>query len=322
MVAVRPITAVLSIAAMGATALLMAPPNASAAIGVSVTPMPPKQAAVGWDDSGFTVDYVLVGVKAAPAAPSEYLNKTIGDPDGNVEPGLPTSTTLSDLNVATSYNFRVQLFLVGGGVEEQEVRTQGYRLSLKADRDVVLKGRSVGVQGRLQSSGPKGKGIADATVKIEANPYPFDDNSWSNVATATTREDGTYSATVKPRMITRYRTIYQGEGIGSWTASERVGARVKITISANPNPVDFGRAAVFSGSLRAPDAKVENTDLVLQRRIAGAWTGVAQGKASANGNYSLSFESLNRNDSNYRVIGAAGDYYDASKSKRVKLVVR
>jgi hypothetical protein len=307
---------------MSATALLTAAPTVSAAIGVTVTPEPPKEAVVQWDETGLSVDYVLVGVKAASAPPDQYLNKTIGVPGNDNDEGEPSSTRLTDLNVATSYNFRVQVFLVGGGVQEEIVRTQGYRLSLKTERDVVLRGRSLAVEGVLQSSGPKGSPVVGGLVRIQANAYPFDDNNWTTVDTASTANNGSYRGTVSPGSNTRYRAIYAGDGIGSWTSTELVGVRVKVSIAANPNPVDFGRAAVFSGSLKAPDAKVNNVPVILQRKISGTWTGVAQGQVNANGNYSLSFESLNRNDSYYRVVTSGGVHFSTSTSKRIQLVVR
>ncbi|MCZ3386989.1 MAG: hypothetical protein LH630_08495 [Actinomycetia bacterium] len=320
----RRLTAVLSAAAIGSTVLLTAVPNASAGgIGVTVTPAPPKEAIVGWDASSLgSIDYVMVGVKTAASSPDDYLFKMVGDADGDVEADLPSSSRLSDLNVATSYNFQVTVHPVSGSPVTETIRAQGYRLTLKTERDVVRRGGSVKVQGTLQSSGPAGTPVSDGNVKIQANGYPFDDNNWSTVDTSNTLNDGSYSGSVTPEFSTRYRAIYTGDGIGSWTASEFVGVRVKVTIVANPNPVDFGRVAEFRGSFRAPDDKVQGAPVMLQRKISGAWTSVAQGEVNANGNYSLSFESLNRNDSYYRVTGSGGEYFADSTSRKIKLVVR
>lgn len=319
----RRLTAVLGAAAIGASALLAVGPSAFAGtINVTVTPAPPKEAIVGWDASSLgSIDYVDVGVKTAASSPDDYLFKKIGVDDGNDE-GLPSSTKLTDLNVATSYNIQVTVHPVSGSPVTETVKAQGYRLTLKTDADVVRRGGSVKVQGVLQSSGPAGTPEQGANIKIQANGYPFDDNNWTTVDTSDTLNDGSYSGSVSPELNTRYRAIYTGDGIGSWTATEFIGVRVKVTISANPNPVDLGRVAEFSGSFRAPDDKVAGAPVILQRKISGSWTGVAQGQVNASGNYSLSFESLNRNDSYYRVTSSGGEYFADSTSRKVKLVVR
>ena len=54
---------------------------------------------------------------------------------------------------------------------------------------------------------------------IEANPAPF--SAFKQTATVTTNANGSYSATVKPLVITRYRAIKKRTSTGSFATIAR-----------------------------------------------------------------------------------------------------
>jgi outer membrane protein assembly factor BamB len=88
----------------------------------------------------------------------------------------------------------------GGGSSGGGNPPIGPTLTLRVARSDVLAGHRVGLNGRL-SNVPS---IAGVGVRVEADPWPFDDR-WKHVADVTSGPDGGYALRVRPLRNTRYR---------------------------------------------------------------------------------------------------------------------
>jgi hypothetical protein len=113
------------------------------------------------------------------------------------------------------------------------------QLTLAAAPNPINFGGSTALTGKLGGNSAGGQ-----TVVIEANPAPF--AAYKQVATVTTAANGTYSATVKPGVVTRYRvTAKTSPPIVSGEALVRVRIRVGMILGdATPRR---GTSVVFSG---------------------------------------------------------------------------
>jgi beta-lactamase family protein len=99
----------------------------------------------------------------------------------------------------------VAVGVILGAVEGAAARPAGPALTAAAAPARLAFGRSARIGGRL-SGFPGGNG--GVAVELQADPYPF--GSFRQVASATTKSDGTYSFSVAPERNTRYRVVASG----------------------------------------------------------------------------------------------------------------
>jgi hypothetical protein len=103
--------------------------------------------------------------------------------------------------------------------------------------------RSTTVTGKVTGSGNSG-----ISVDLQADPFPFDDNGFSQVATGTTDANGDYRFTNKPAMHTRYRAVAKASPtITSQVVTVLVRLQVKLSIS--DRTPDAGDRVRFSGTV-------------------------------------------------------------------------
>ena len=140
------------------------------------------------------------------------------------------------------------------------------QLSLTASPNPINFGGSTALTGKLGGNAAGGQ-----TVVVEANPAPF--AAYKPVATVTTAANGTYSATVKPGVITRYRvTAKTSPQIVSGEALVRVRIRVGLIIG-DPTP-RRGTSVAFSG--RAYPAHDGALVSIRKRSSTGAYVTIAR----------------------------------------------
>jgi hypothetical protein len=140
------------------------------------------------------------------------------------------------------------------------------QLSIAAAPNPINFGGSTALTGKLG-----GNTAAGQTVVIEANPAPF--AAYKQVATVTTAANGTYSATVKPGVTTRYRvTAKTSPPIVSGEALVRVRIRVGMILGdATPRR---GTSVVFSG--RAYPAHDGALVSIRKRSSTGSYVTIAR----------------------------------------------
>src|SRR5437764_6191037 len=99
----------------------------------------------------------------------------------------------------------------------------GKTLTIKAQPDPVVFGRSVALTGHLTGPNKAGK-----TVRVQADAFPYE-GSFKNVASPVTAINGTWAASDKPPVNTRYRAR-QGPTISA-IVTELVRIRVSLKVS-------------------------------------------------------------------------------------------
>lgn len=140
------------------------------------------------------------------------------------------------------------------------------QLSLAAAPNPINFGGSTALTGRLG-----GNPSAGQTVIIEANPFPF--AAFKPVATVTTAANGTYSATVKPGVITRYRvTAKTAPPIVS--GEVKVGVRIRVGLILGDATPRRGTSVAFSG--RAHPAHDGALVSIRKRTSTGTYATIAR----------------------------------------------
>lgn len=77
-----------------------------------------------------------------------------------------------------------------------------------------------------------GNGNGGLSVDLQADPFPFEDNGFGQVATSTTDANGDYRFTHKPALHTRYRTVVKASPtVTSSIETVLVRLRVKFAVS-------------------------------------------------------------------------------------------
>jgi hypothetical protein len=143
---------------------------------------------------------------------------------------------------------------------------QAGNLTLAATTSPVNFGGSTTLTGKLGGGQAGGR-----PVVIEANPAPF--AGFRQVATVTTSANGSYSATVKPAVITRYRATAKTSP-PTVSAVVTVGVRIRVgLVLSDPTP-RRGTNVVFSG--RAYPAHDGALVSVQKRTSTGSFTTVAR----------------------------------------------
>jgi hypothetical protein len=113
----------------------------------------------------------------------------------------------------------------------------GKSLTIKAQPNPVVFGRTVALTGRLT-----GKKKAGKTVQVQADAFPYDGH-YTNVASVVTRTNGTWSASHKPAVNTRYRAR-QGSTL-SGVVTELV--RIRVSLRLSDRTPAAGHRVRFSG---------------------------------------------------------------------------
>jgi hypothetical protein len=119
------------------------------------------------------------------------------------------------------------------------VKPANPQLTLAAAPNPINFGGSTALTGKLN-----GNAAAGQTIVIEANPAPF--AAYKQVATVTTAANGSYSATVKPGVNTRYRvTARTSPPVVS--GETQVGVRIRVGMILGDSTPRRGTSVVFSG---------------------------------------------------------------------------
>jgi hypothetical protein len=146
------------------------------------------------------------------------------------------------------------------------VKPANNQLTLAAAPNPINFGGSTALTGKLAGNAAGGQ-----TIVIEANPAPF--AAYKQVTTVTTAANGTYSATVKPSVITRYRvTAKLSPPIVSGEALVRV--RIRVGLILTDSTPRKGTNVVFSG--RAYPAHDGALVSIRKRSASGAYVPVAR----------------------------------------------
>jgi hypothetical protein len=113
----------------------------------------------------------------------------------------------------------------------------GKSLTIKANPNPVVFGRSVALTGRLTGSDKAGK-----TVQVQADDFPYGDG-FNDVTSAVTAANGKWAAGDKPRVNTRYRAL-QGSTT-SGIVTELV--RIRVSLRLSDRTPAAGRRVRFYG---------------------------------------------------------------------------
>ena len=115
-------------------------------------------------------------------------------------------------------------------------------VSIAATSPVTF-GRSTTVTGKVTGNGSSG-----LSVDLQADPFPFEDNGFGDVATGTTDANGDYRFTAQPAAHTRYRTVVKASPtVTSSIATVLVRLQVKFAVS--DSTPDAGDRVRFSGTV-------------------------------------------------------------------------
>jgi len=140
------------------------------------------------------------------------------------------------------------------------------QVTLAAAPNPINFGGSTILTGKFSGSPAGGQ-----TVIVEADAAPF--AGFKPVATVTTTANGSYSATVKPGVITRYRvTAKTSPQVASGPVS--VGVRIRVGLLLSDATPRRGRSVVFSG--RAYPAHDGALVSIRKRISTGAYVTVAR----------------------------------------------
>jgi hypothetical protein len=146
------------------------------------------------------------------------------------------------------------------------VKPANSQLTLAAAPNPIVFGGSTLLTGKLAGGGAGGQALV-----IEANPAPF--AAYKQVATVTTATNGTYSATVKPVVTTRYRvTAKTSPPVVSGESLVRV--RVRVGLVLGDSTPRRGTSVVFSG--RAYPAHDGALVSIRKRSSTGSYVTVAR----------------------------------------------
>jgi hypothetical protein len=140
-------------------------------------------------------------------------------------------------------------------------------LTIKADPNPVVFGRTVTISGRLRGSDNTGK-----MIELEEDPFPFDGQFHKTGGTAMTDAQGDYSFQETPEEHTQYRTVAK---VTPEETSETLTVRVRkrITRHVDDRTPARGEMVTFSGVVRP--AHDGMTVIIQRRRPSGTWKRMA-----------------------------------------------
>ena len=187
-------------------------------------------------------------------------------------------------------------------------------LSLSTTSPVTW-GRSTVATGKLTAVNPN-SGVA---VDLQADPYPFADNGFSNVASGVTDANGDYRVLHKPTVHTRYRAVAKTSP-DTTSAVTTVLARLQVKFSVSDSTPNAGSLVRFSGTVCPEhDGKVA----AIQRRTStGSFRTVARATLTDTGGPCSAYSRRLRvrSDGVYRVRVPSGDAdHSTGISRRIRL---
>jgi hypothetical protein len=188
----------------------------------------------------------------------------------------------------------------------------GGSLTITSSHSTVTYGKSVVISGHLTSSPNAGQQIT-----LQQNPFPF--TGFSRVANATTDAAGNYAFTVKPTVITRYRTV--GKGKNAPTSPEQlVNVRLRVGLRVGDTTPARGKRVRFSGTvLPAKNGRA----VAIQRRTSSGWKTVATTTLvdAGNGASKYSRRVKIRRSGRYRAKVPGDASIKSGKSRRIRIRV-
>jgi hypothetical protein len=132
-----------------------------------------------------------------------------------------------------------------------EIRQAATTLSLRSNARAIVYGDSATLSGRLLSNGNP---LGNRAVILERRPVGGGRWSVSPVGRLTTRSDGRFTATVKPRENTEYRVRFAGDprlGLQPSTGSPvRVDVRVKVSTALSATELRVAQRLTISGTVQ------------------------------------------------------------------------
>lgn len=308
---VRSVTAVLAAATM-VTASLLGVQAASAALdpvnNISSTPQPPKKMKVTWD-----------------SVPGATSYEAVAEPGSRLESAVAPETSVVFEDLAWSQTYTVTVTAYDGTDAAIASGTQvfsGTKLNANLSPFVAKRGARVTIDGTLQRR--NGSAISNAKIYIQRALVPYPPYDFKPLTNVTTNARGAFSVKVKAATNATYQALYRGpDTAGGWDANGLVlSVKVPISLRFSDNPVRFGRAVRFSGSLDAPAALVKGAPLRLQHKVSGRWKTAKATTVASDGTYRLRYKPRTRTDQYWRVLTNAGDSFADSTSASKKLVVR
>lgn len=193
---------------------------------------------------------------------------------------------------------------------------QAGQLSINATSPVTF-GRATTVTGKLQGSANAG-----VALDLEADPYPFEDNGFTSVASGATDAKGEYRFTAQPASHTRYRVVAKtSPPTTSATTTVLVRIRVKFTVSDSTPRA--GALVRFSGA--ACPEHDGNVAAIQRRTSTGAYRTVARATLTDTGGPCSDYARRVRvrRDGVYRVKVPSGDPdHSTGTSRRIRIDAR
>jgi hypothetical protein len=141
--------------------------------------------------------------------------------------------------------------------QAQKPPKQPANLTLAAQPNPVVFGRSVTLSGKLTGPNHDGK-----SVNLQSDPFPF--GSFTNVASATTSATGDYSLPQNPTVNTRYQAKQGGNESAVVTVLVRPAVRLRLSDSTPAR----GQKVRFSGRV-CPEH--DGATLSIQRRFSNGY---------------------------------------------------
>ncbi len=201
-----------------------------------------------------------------------------------------------------------------GGVAPQGVATS-VTASVDAPRSTIDYGDSATLTGRLTSA--DGAPLAGQAVTVQARV----DGRWKASSTPTTAADGSFSATVKPKLTRPVRVRFAGAGElrSSVTPTVTIAVRPVLALYRPPRRGAAGIRTRLRGKVRPRKALVHQV-LQLERRGRFRKVGVKALRTTRKGGFSGSF--VPRAPGTYRFYVAAKADATMARGASKKVVVR
>jgi hypothetical protein len=193
-------------------------------------------------------------------------------------------------------------------VEAGTLTAYGWSLGASVSRKKIASGGSVRFHGALvggQNKKPRSGQNVLIQTKLKGTKAGYHD-----VATVKTGKKGVWSKTLKPRYSSKYRALYTGNGMGSWTAEYDVTVVPVLSIGFSANPIKLGSKVVIRGSVvKGNVKKLAGSRVTLQRLQKGKWKGLRDLKISPKGRFHTRFQPGNGVDYKYRWQTGGGPRY-------------
>jgi hypothetical protein len=171
------------------------------------------------------------------------------------------------------------------------------------------------VTGKLTATNPN-SGIG---VDLQADPFPFEDNGFTNVASGLTDANGDYRLTAKPTSHTRYRVVAKTSP-PTTSAASTVLVRIRVKFAVSDSTPRAGGLVRFSGT--ACPEHDGKTASIQRRTSTGSYRTVARATLADTGGECSSYSRRLRirRDGTYRVRVASGDAdHSTGTSRRIRL---